>query len=127
VRRAPAQGVLRFAAGGDTGLPPRHRAARVGSELAVALTLLDEAGKPASAPGRLRTSDVSLGGVGVGTEDWSLPDGALLRFALELPDPPPIEGTSRVLRVSGGIAGLELTKVAPADRSRLAAFLIANR
>ena len=127
VRRGPATGGLRFAAGQGAGLPPRRRAARLGIDLAVELTLLDAGGAPAAPPRRLRASDVSLGGLGVRAEGWALPAGALLRHRLELPDPPPIEGTSRVLRVEGGVAGLELAEISPADRSRLAAFLIARR
>jgi hypothetical protein len=127
VRRGPADGLLAFVAGTDAGVPARRRAARVGIELAVELTLLDSAGEPAEPPRRLLTTDVSLGGLGVHAEGWTLPGGARLRLVLELPDPPPIEATSRVLRAAGGIAGLELTDVVPADRSRLAAFLIAQR
>jgi hypothetical protein len=127
VRRGPAPGMLRFAAGRGAGLPARRRSARLGIELAVELTLLDAGGAPVAPPRRLRTSDVGLGGLGVRAEGWALPDGALLRHSLELPDPPPLRGTSRVLRVAGGVAGLELTEISAADRSRLAAFLIAQR
>ena len=127
VRPGPAPGVLRFAAGQDAGLPPRRRAARVGIELAVELTLLDAGGEQAAPPRRLRTSDLSLGGLGVRAEGWALPEGALLRHSLELPDPPPLRGTSRVLRAEGGVVGLELIGISAADRSRLASLLIAQR
>jgi hypothetical protein len=129
VHRGPAEGTLRFVAGAGAGLPPRRRAARVGAELAVELTPLGEDGEAAAAARPLRTSDVSIAGLGVRVGDWALGEDQMLGFRLELPGAagPPVTGTARVLRVAGGIAGLELAHVAPADRARLAAFLIAGR
>jgi hypothetical protein len=120
VHRAEAEGMLRFVAGAGAGakLPARRQAARAGVDLPV------ELGEPVR---RLRTTDVSLGGVGVHAGEWAPPVGATLPFALELPAAPPIRGTARVLRVGEGVAGLEFAVIAPDDRSRLAAFLIASR
>jgi hypothetical protein len=118
VHRAAAEGTLRFAVGAGDGLPARRQAARTGVELDV------ELGEPGR---RLRTTDVSLGGLGVRAGDWAPPVGTTLTFALELPAAPAIRGTARVLRVGEGVAGLEFAAIAPADRAQLAAFLIASR
>jgi PilZ domain len=118
VRPAAAEGRLRFAAGAAAGLPARRQAARAGVELPVSL------GEPGR---RLQTTDVSLGGLGVRTGDWSPPVGETLTFALELPAAPPIRGDARVLRAGAGVAGLEFAAIAPDDRTRLAVFLIAAR
>jgi hypothetical protein len=123
VHRAPAEGRLRFVAGGGSELPARRRAARAGVELQTELEAVDD-GAPVR---RFATTDVSIGGIGVRVGDWALTEGALLRFALELPAAPPIRGTVRVLRVGEGIAGLAIAEIAPVDRARLAAFLIASR
>jgi hypothetical protein len=123
VRRGTAEGWLRFVAGGGADLPARRQAARAGVELEAELAPVD-AGEPAR---RLATSDVSIGGIGVRVGDWNPGAGALLRFALALPAGPPIRGTARVLRVAAGVAGLEIAQIEPADRARLAAFLIASR
>jgi hypothetical protein len=123
VHRAPADGRLRFVAGGGAELPARRQAARAGVALEALLEPVDAA-EPAR---RVPTSDVSIGGIGVRVGDWAPAEGALLRFALELPAAPPIRGTARVLRVVAGVAGLEIAEIAPADQVRLAAFLIASR
>ncbi|MEA2321753.1 MAG: hypothetical protein QOD81_1603 [Solirubrobacteraceae bacterium] len=126
VRRGPLEGQLRFKAGGGEALPRRRRAPRVGAEVAVEVTPLGDDGEPAAPSQRLQTSDVSLGGVGVRVGSWSAAIGAVVSLALELPGPP-MTATARVMRLDDGIAGLELTKITPADRARLAAFLIAQR
>jgi PilZ domain-containing protein len=124
VHRGSGGGRLRFVAGrGGSDLPARRQAARAGVALEAELEPVG-AGEPAR---RLATSDVSIGGIGVRVGDWAPAEGALLRFALALPAAPPIRGTARVLRVAGGVAGLEIAEIAPADRARLAAFLIASR
>ena len=123
VHRAAGEGRLRFVAGGGGELPARRQAARAGVELAAELEPVG-AGESAR---RLRTSDVSIGGIGVRVGDWAPEEGMLLRFALELPAAPAIRGIARVLRVGGGVAGLAITEIVPADRARLAAFLIASR
>jgi hypothetical protein len=123
VHRGTGQGRLRFVAGGRTDLPARRQAARAGVALEVELEPVD-AGEPAR---RVATIDVSIGGIGVRVGDWAPAEGALLHFALELPAAPPIRGTARVLRVAAGVAGLAIAEIAPADRARLAAFLIASR
>ena len=123
VHRAPADGRLRFVAGGGAELPARRQAARAGVALEALLGPVGAA-EPAR---RVPTSDVSIGGIGVRVGDWTPAEGALLRFALELPAAAPIRGTARVLRIAGGVAGLEIAEIAPADRARLAAFLIASR
>ena len=127
VWRAAAEGRLRFVGGAGGDLPARRQAPRASAALAVEVIALDDAGGPAIAPRRLVTCDVSLGGLGVRLADWSPSAGATLEFALELPAAPPLRGTARVLRVAGGVAGLEIAEMAPADRTRLAAFLIASR
>jgi hypothetical protein len=121
VRRAAGEGLLTFVAGGGADLPARRQAARAGVDLPVDL---EPAGEP---PRRLATSDVSIGGIGVRIAGWRPVGGEHVRFALELPAAPPIRGTARVLRVAAGVAGLAIEDIAPADRARLAAFLIASR
>jgi hypothetical protein len=127
VSRGPEDGQLRFVAGGGADLPQRRQAARVDADLAVALTALTAGGEPAGEAQRLRTSDVSIAGIGVRVGGWALSVGDLVAFSLELPAAPPVAGTARVLRVAGGLAGLVLADIAPAERARLAAFLIARR
>lgn len=127
VRPGPGAEALSFSPGGGSGLPPRRRAARVRDDLPVALTLLGAGDEPAEPPRRVRTIDLSVVGFGVRFAGPALPVRARLRFALELPDPPPIEGTVEVLRVADGLAGLEVVQIAPADRARLAAFLLGRR
>jgi hypothetical protein len=121
VRRAPAEGRLQFVAGGAGDLPARRQAARAGVELPIEV---EPAGEP---PRRLVTSDVSIGGVGVRPGGWRPVADEQVGFALELPAAPPIRGTGRVLRVADGMAGVAIVDMAPADRARLAAFLIASR
>jgi PilZ domain len=118
VRPGAAEGRLRFAAGAGADLAARRQTARAGVDLAVELG--DEGLL-------LRTTDVSLGGLGVRAGGWAPPVGATLAFALELPAAPPIRGRARVLRVVEGVAGLEFAAIAPDDRTRLAVFLIAAR
>jgi len=124
VRRGSVGARLTFIAGGDGRLAPRRRTAR--SEVAVMVELSGPEGSDEPAR-RLDTSNVSLGGIGVQLGSWEPDEGARLRFALELPDAPPIRGVVHVLRVEGGVAGLAFEQIAPPDRSRLAAFLIASR
>jgi PilZ domain len=121
VHRAAGEGRLRFVAGAGADLPRRRQAARAGVDLAVELVERDGPAR------RLRAHDVSIGGLGVRVGDWTPAEGALVGFALELPAAPAIRGTARVARVAGGAAGLEIAEIAPADRARLAAFLIARR
>jgi hypothetical protein len=119
VRRGPEEGRLRFGAAASR-LPQRRRSARVAAELPVAL-------EPAPGAERhgLVTNDVGLGGLGVQVDAWAPAPGVVVGFELSLPAPPPVAGTARVLRVAGGVAGLEFAHLAPTDRARLAAFLIA--
>jgi hypothetical protein len=124
VHRGPSAGELRFVAGGGADLPPRRREARATIELPVELTPLDAAGEPTAEPRRLVTTDVSLGGLGVHAPGWALADGALVRLMLELPQPPPLTATARVLRTAHDVAGLGLEHIAVAERARLAAFLL---
>jgi hypothetical protein len=124
VHRGASADELRFVAGGGADLPPRRREARAAIELPVEVTPLDAAGEPAAEPRRLVTTDISLGGLGVHAPGWALAEGALVRVALELPQPPPLTGTARVLRTAHDVAGLGLEHVAVADRARLAAFLL---
>jgi hypothetical protein len=121
VRRAAAEGLLTFVAGAGAELPARRQAARAGVDLPVDL---EPAGEP---PRRLATTDVSIGGIGVRIAGWRPVGGEHVRFALELPAAAPIRGTARVLRVAADVAGLAIEEIAPADRARLAAFLIASR
>jgi hypothetical protein len=115
-------GRLRFVAGGGGDLPARRQTARTGVELDVVVA---EPGGGNSR--RLMTSDVGLGGLGVRTEDWAPAVGDVVSVAIELPAAAAIRGTARVLRVAGGVAGLEFADIAATDRGRLAAFLIASR
>jgi hypothetical protein len=126
VRRGPLEGQLRFRAGGGEALPRRRRAPRVGAAVVVAITPLREDGEPAGPPERLQTTDVSLGGMGVRVGSWSAAIGAAASVSVDLPGGP-MTGRARVMRLDHGVAGLELTHVTPADRARLAAFLIAQR
>ena len=123
IHRGTGHARLRFVAGGGVDLPARRQAARAGVALEAELEPVG-ASEPAR---RVATSDVSIGGIGVRVGDWAPADGSVLRFALGLPAGPPIRGTARVLRIAGGVAGLEFAEIAPADRARLAAFLIASR
>ena len=127
VRPGEAPGRLSFTAGAAGDLPQRRRAARAGIELPVELTLLDDAGDPAGAPHTSTTTDASLAGLGVRVGAWSPAPGSRLAFALVLSDGSRVAGTARVLRVHAGVAGLELDHVTPADRTRLAALLLAGR
>lgn len=121
VHRAAAEGLLTFVSGAGSDLPARRQAARAGVDLPVDL---EPAGEPAR---RLATTDVSIGGIGVRIAGWRPVGGEHVRFALELPAAPPIRGTAVVLRVAEGVAGLAIEDIAPVDRARLAAFLIASR
>ena len=127
VTRGPEEGELSFRAGGAGRLAPRRHIARLGAELPVDLTPLDDAGEPADAPRRFVTCDLSIAGIGVRVGEWALAGGALVAFSVEVPAGAPVAGTARVLRMEEGVAGLELVHVAPADRARLATFLIAGR
>jgi hypothetical protein len=115
------EGRLLFVAGAGADLPARRQTARTGVELEVVVA-------PAGGEShRLMTSDVSLGGLGVRTEAWAPAVGDVVSVAIELPAAAAIRGTARVLRVAGGVAGLEFADIAATDRGRLAAFLIASR
>jgi hypothetical protein len=127
VTRGAGEGTLRFTAGDGSGLPRRRQVARVGAELHAVLTPLGDGEAPAGEPRRVLTTDVSIAGVGVWIGDSDVQEGDVLGLVLELPAAPAVSATARVLRVAGDIAGLELVQVAPADRARLAAFLIAGR
>ncbi|HEX2105581.1 MAG TPA: PilZ domain-containing protein [Solirubrobacteraceae bacterium] len=127
VHRHRQEDRLRFVAGGGAGLPARRRAARAVADLAVEVTPIGERGEPAGEARRLRTCDVSIAGVGIRVGEWAPGRGELLELRMELPAGPPITVTARVLRVEAGVAGLELADVAPVDRARLAAYLIAGR
>jgi hypothetical protein len=117
-----AEGRLRFIPGAGADLPARRQTARTGVELAVSVA--DSGGGAAR---HLMTSDVSLGGLGVRIEDWSPAAGDVVSVAIELPAAAAVRGTARVLRVANDVAGLEFAEIAPTDRGRLAAFLIASR
>src|SRR5215210_2903221 len=80
---------LRFVSGGGAGLPARRRAARSVADLEIEATPLRPGGEPAGGPRRLRTTDVSIAGVGVRVGGWALSGGDLLALRLELPAGPP--------------------------------------
>ncbi len=116
------EGRLRFVAGAGGDLPARRQTARTGIELDVVV------GGPGGGDSRrLMTSDVSLGGLGVRTGEWAPAVGDVVSVAIELPAAAAILGSARVLRVAGGVAGLEFADIAATERGRLAAFLIASR
>ena len=127
VRRAPREGRLRFAAGPAAGLAPRRRAPRAGAALPVELTPVGKGGTPSDDPFDLVTSDVSLGGLGVHVGTWRPSEDDLVRFSVELPGAQGVDGTARVVRMHGDVAGLEFQVIAPVDRARVAAFLMALR
>jgi len=127
VHRAAEAGHLRFAAGDPAPLPRRRQTPRIGAELGVHITALGEDGVPAGESHRLVTVDVSLGGLGVHVSDDLEPPGTEVRFELELAAAAPITGQARVVRVDGGVAGLEFSLVTPSELARLAHFLIAQR
>jgi len=115
------EGRLRFVAGAGAHLPARRQTARTGVELEVVVA------PGGGASSRLVTSDVSLGGLGVRTEEWAPAVGDVVSVAIELPGATAVRATARVLRVAAGVAGLEFADIAATDRGRLAAFLIASR
>ena len=120
VRRDAEEGRLRFGARDPADLAQRRRTTRMRARLPVAL----DAGPGAERRG-LVTNDVGLGGLGVRVDRWTPPSpGAVVGFELNIPSPPPVAGTARVLRVERGVAGLEFAHVPAVDRARLAAFLI---
>jgi hypothetical protein len=123
VHRGPEAGRLRFVSGAGADLPARRQTARTGVELPVAV---GAPGDPGGSQPRW-SSDVSLGGLGVRADDWAPAIGDVVTVAIELPSAPAVHGLARVLRVANGVAGLEFTEISPADRGRLAAFLIASR
>jgi PilZ domain-containing protein len=123
VHRAADAGRLRFVVGAAADLPARRQTARTGVDLPVAVAPMADGG-PAR---RLLTSDISLGGLGIGVDDWAPAVGDVLTVAIEVPGAEAIRGSARVLRVGNGVAGLEFTDIAAAERGRLAAFLIASR
>jgi hypothetical protein len=128
VHRHRQEDRLRFVAGGGAGLPARRQAARVEAGLPVVLTPVGAGGEPEGTAQWLQTTDVSIAGLGVRVgAGAAVATGDLLAFSLELPAGPPVAGTVRVLRLADGVVGLALEQVAPADRARLAAFLIAGR
>ena len=128
VRRGTRDGSLAFSAG-DADLAPRRRALRVAATLQLELVPLS--GRDGTSPGparRLRTSDASIVGLGVRVDEPPpLAIGATVGFTLELPDPSTVSGTARVLRTDDDTAGLEFLQMAPGDRARLAAFLLAGQ
>ena len=116
---------LRFAASDRARAGEQRRtAARLDLALPVTLTQLVDDTRPLDTERRLVTFDVSLGGIGLRLNDGVYPRGTLLRFELEPPGGEPVVGTARVVHVAGEHCGLRFEEVAPADRVRLAGYLV---
>jgi hypothetical protein len=105
----------------------RRRAARVDVALKAAVTALGPDGAPAGETHEFVTRDVSLGGLALDTLNAPLLNGAVLRFTVTLPDATQIAGTGRVVRAAGSMCGVQFEQVAPADRLKLASFLVGTR
>jgi hypothetical protein len=102
----------------------RRRAARIDIGLLASVTVLRDDGTPAGDERQFLTRDMSLGGLALNTGHATLSNGSLVRFTVTLPDLSQIGGTARVVRAVTGMCGVKFEEVAPADRVRLAGFLV---
>jgi hypothetical protein len=105
----------------------RRRAARVEIALLASVTALNDDGTPAGDERQFLTRDMSLGGLALNTGHATLVNGSLVRFVVTLPDLSQIGGTARVVRAVNGMCGVKFADVAPADRVKLAGFLVAQQ
>jgi hypothetical protein len=104
----------------------RRKAARLAITLPATLRQLDADDTPGEER-QLITQDLSIGGFAVGTGFAGLPVGARVSFQLILTNGALLEGTARVVRSAGEMAGLSFEKLPPADRVRLAGFLASQQ
>jgi c-di-GMP-binding flagellar brake protein YcgR len=104
----------------------RRKAARLAITLPATLRQLDADGTPGEER-QLITQDLSIGGFAVGTGFAGLPVGARVSFQLILTNGALLEGTARVVRSAGEMAGLSFEKLPPADRVKLAGFLASQQ
>jgi len=122
---------LRFAEGtsptASVTAEQRRRAARVEIALPTSVTAVAADGTLEGEEQELVTRDVSLGGLALETRRAPLRNGSLLRFRVTLPDMSEIGGTARVVRAAGSVCGLRFEDVAPADRMKLASYLVATQ
>jgi hypothetical protein len=128
--RADSAEDLRFAEGRRSAPPAaeqRRRAARVDVALLASVTPLAPDGTPQGEEQQFITQDMSLGGLALDTGRAPLLKDSLLRFTLTLPDLTQIGGLGRVVRAAGGMCGVRFEDVAPADRLKLASFLVARQ
>jgi c-di-GMP-binding flagellar brake protein YcgR len=130
--RAGGDADLRFGESSRPAAPAptaeqRRRAARVDVALLASITPLADDGTPAGGERQFLTRDMSLGGLGLSTGNVSLPSSALVRFTVTLPDLSQLGGTARVVRAVNGMCGLRFEDVAPADRVKLAGFLVSQK
>jgi hypothetical protein len=129
--RAGSAEDLRFAEGSHatvTVAEQRRRAARIDISLLASVTRLAADGTPEGEEHQFMTRDMSLGGLALDTgRSAPLLNGSLLRFTVTLPDLSQIGGTGRVVRAAGNMCGVQFEDVAPADRLKLASFLVSQR
>jgi c-di-GMP-binding flagellar brake protein YcgR len=104
----------------------RRKAARLAITLPATLRQLDADGTPGEER-QLITQDLSIGGFAVGTGFAGLPVGARVSFQIILTSGALLEGTARVVRSAGEMAGLSFEKLPPADRVKLAGFLASQQ
>jgi hypothetical protein len=105
----------------------RRRAARVDVSLLVSVTPLAPDGTPDGEEHQLMTRDMSLGGLALDSGRAPLLNGSLLHFTVTLPDLTQVGGTGRVVRAAGNMCGVKFEELAPADRLKLASFLVAQQ
>jgi hypothetical protein len=129
--RAGSPEELRFAEGtrATCAVPAeqRRRAARVDIALLASVTPLAQDGTPEGDEHQFFTRDVSIGGFALDTRRVPMVNGSLLRFTVTLPDLTQVGGTGRVVRAARGLCGVQFEDVAPADRLKLAGFLVAQQ
>jgi hypothetical protein len=121
---------LRFAEGSRSTTAvaeQRRRAARVEIGLLASVTALAADGTPEGEEHQLITRDLSLGGLALDIGRAPLLNGTRLRFTVTLPDLTQVGGTGRVVRAAGSMCGVKFEDVAPADRLKLAGFLVARQ
>jgi hypothetical protein len=127
--RAGSAEDLRFAEGSRPAAvaEQRRRAARVDVSLLASVTPLAADGTPDGEQHQLMTRDISLGGLALDSGRAPLLNGSLLQFTVTLPDLTEIGGTGRVVRAAGRMCGVKFEELAPADRLKLASFLVSRQ
>ena len=105
----------------------RRRAGRVEIALPASVTALGPDGTPVGDEQRLVTRDISIGGLALATGRLPLSSGSRLSFTVTLPDLTQVGGTGRVVRAASDMCGVQFEDIAPADRLKLAGFLVAEQ